>query len=864
MREDLILTDNEPWPGLLSYSSQNSYYFFGREVATKKLGLLIENNSVTILSGKSGIGKSSLIHAGLIPTLKKKYIIPISIRMASHFGDDGTELLTKIKKSISDQLKSVDTSIKEISNQSLWEYFHTEKILNGFATPLIIFDQFEEIFTIGKNYPTQTSNFLRELSNIIENEIPLELQKDEALFNKFNSFSGTPVKFLISVREDFLPNLEDLNDLIPSIKKSRIRLTELSKEAALEVVQNGGKKIIHSNVSTQLLQKISIESYQEEKKYKTSDYDKYEPFLLNLICYQINKQRIRQQKKIIDQQLVDQLNIRDIIQDFYTQSTTSLSKKTKNFVETQLITHDGYRKLIPKDDAVNGLNIPEIEINNLIDSRILRVELWNGREQLELIHDVLLPVIREKKEALMQEEIRKQVNTKFRRAFFRGLLFIAILGIISAFVIKDQNEKLIRQNCDILIREADNRISSDPYNSYRLAEKAYTADPNYYSCEKSVIHTFNTIDTFGIFLDNYNRRQNGLRTLIEYSPIEETILTYSSDSTLRLFNYLGEGVENVNLFKQDGLVFHASYSNDGQKIVTASFDSTSRVLDKNLNQIQQLDHNSRVSYAQFGLDNEQVFTSDFSGNINIWNNSGEIDRQYTSNDGSPIIKFAMSPNGKVIIPCGQSSETSIWEWETNNKWPIKHKAPIINANFSSEGTMIGTASLDSTAIIWDLEGQSLMTLPHEGGVNNVIFSKDNLTIVTISEDFTAKIWDNNGGLIKTLQHEGPVKWVEFSPDQKLIVTAAFDDKIRVWDRNIGDLLLEFNMEDWVYTAKFSPKGNIITGSTIFGMTRVYSIEPNYIINIINDKKVFGDIPELNDRVLDDIGIIRPWWTSFFN
>src|SRR6185436_19981228 len=70
-----------PFPGLRSYEERNKAQFGGRNAEIKELFNLIENNRLTIVFGKSGIGKTSLINAGLIPELQKNFYLPVYIRI---------------------------------------------------------------------------------------------------------------------------------------------------------------------------------------------------------------------------------------------------------------------------------------------------------------------------------------------------------------------------------------------------------------------------------------------------------------------------------------------------------------------------------------------------------------------------------------------------------------------------------------------------------------------------------------------------------------------------------------------------------------------------------------------------------------
>ena len=63
----LLLDRENPWPGLASYDEEAQRFFKGRGNDTTELLRRVKDAPVTLLFGKSGLGKSSLLRAGLFP-----------------------------------------------------------------------------------------------------------------------------------------------------------------------------------------------------------------------------------------------------------------------------------------------------------------------------------------------------------------------------------------------------------------------------------------------------------------------------------------------------------------------------------------------------------------------------------------------------------------------------------------------------------------------------------------------------------------------------------------------------------------------------------------------------------------------------
>jgi len=79
---DTVTIDPEnPWLGLFSYSEESSPYFQGREEETAELARRVQNKLLTVLFGQSGLGKTSLLHAGLVPRLRAEGYCPVYVRI---------------------------------------------------------------------------------------------------------------------------------------------------------------------------------------------------------------------------------------------------------------------------------------------------------------------------------------------------------------------------------------------------------------------------------------------------------------------------------------------------------------------------------------------------------------------------------------------------------------------------------------------------------------------------------------------------------------------------------------------------------------------------------------------------------------
>src|SRR5579872_2389925 len=75
------LTADNPWPGLAAFTEQQHEFFFGRNDEAEELFRCVKRDRITLLFGKSGLGKTSLLQAGLFLRLRTAAFLPVYIRL---------------------------------------------------------------------------------------------------------------------------------------------------------------------------------------------------------------------------------------------------------------------------------------------------------------------------------------------------------------------------------------------------------------------------------------------------------------------------------------------------------------------------------------------------------------------------------------------------------------------------------------------------------------------------------------------------------------------------------------------------------------------------------------------------------------
>ena len=78
---DPAIDDLHPWLGLASFSEETRRYFYGREDEVGELARRVQRKLLTVLFGQSGLGKTSILRAGIVPRLREQGYCPVYVRI---------------------------------------------------------------------------------------------------------------------------------------------------------------------------------------------------------------------------------------------------------------------------------------------------------------------------------------------------------------------------------------------------------------------------------------------------------------------------------------------------------------------------------------------------------------------------------------------------------------------------------------------------------------------------------------------------------------------------------------------------------------------------------------------------------------
>ena len=432
---------SNPWLGLESY--QENQIIFGRNEETADLSQRVLNDIDTLVYGKSGIGKTSIINAGVLPIVRKNGFVPIVLRLDHN---NNKSYISQIKEAIGKDVEVVETaSAKNVDKELFWEFFHRHKFfVDGERIKLIlVFDQFEEMFTIQQTAAVRTE-FFKEFAYVLNNAMPKELAfcsddlKTEApvqsdiqvegfasMSNIFNNIkdgvvcpeaqyvNDNNIHFIFILREDFLSEFEFYTTKIPSLKLHRFALRPLNEEQAAEIITKPCPGLVSIDVAH-----LIIETVTGRSDFSLGDEPEIEvdAAVLSLFLSRIY-QKLGNNDDIISSRIIKQFGA-DIIKDFYIESIENLTNEETCLMEDKLLTSSSRRNNVSYSDFCKFVNINKVD-DLIWKKKLLRTFNYGNDIRIEFIHDILCPVVKERKEQrqlrIQQEIERKKQEEELKR-----------------------------------------------------------------------------------------------------------------------------------------------------------------------------------------------------------------------------------------------------------------------------------------------------------------------------------------------------------------------------------------------------------------------------------------------------------------
>ena len=823
-----IDADN-PWPGLATFTEDQGAYFHGRDDEIDDLTQLARLRALVVLFGQSGLGKSSLLQAGVFPRLRANGFCPIYIRL--DHAENAPSPTDQIKALLLSETAKVGTWTKPGTakpGETLWELFHhrDDRLIDAAGRaiiPVLVFDQFEELFTLGAAAGGRRDRavaFMSELAELVENrpseQLVARLEGSADELEAFD-FSRADYRVVITLREDFLPELEGLKTIMPAMMANRMRLARMTGTQALQAVVKPGAALVTEEVACKIVEFVagarggSIERLAELN---------VEPALLSVVCRELNERRRKLGQAQITADLVSG-NRREILTDFYERSVGDLPAGVRTFVEDHLLTKSGFRDNLALETALEFPEVTQPLIDTLVSRRLLRIEDRAGIQRVELTHDVLAEVIRASRDARQQrlalEAAEKQRRldlaaaarqTRRQRWVIAALAAVVLaLGTGAVFGLHAQrraaaqaghtdlvlgsrllDEGKLAEGIGYLVRAG----RKDPLNDLvasrllsTLSARSYllpTAAP--LSLPVAAVDAFYTADNRWIFMQG-----------------EDSVLRLIDAVEWRLARELDFGQkvrrDGLSLAEKNSGVFAVMLEDSSILICDTATgqprgrpilppDQSSRPVSRLGRAVFQISPDGRWVAAQ-GLEVVRLWDAASGELLASW----PVDTAYRG--------FAFSPDGQVLATTRENKTTL---------WSIPDRAalgPEIDCPGESYWSQLRFSGDGRRLLVWRTEGALVFdvttgtpvapVIPINGSnANGLWFTPDGRKLVYTTANRTAVVVDIATGKspYPPLVHGGHVSWfgARLVADGKIFFTNSIDGVQRFWDLETGKLLAE--------------------------------------------------------------------------
>ncbi len=433
MTEQQVAAPPSPYKGLAAFedSSVDALFFFGREREREIVAANLLAYRLTVLYGASGVGKSSLLQAGVAHGLRRQGEAVVVFRSWS--GDPVTSLVDEVRETLR---ASFPDAVVDDSEDGL------AASLAAWATALdrdlyLILDQLDEYFL----YHEDDDGFAADLAEVATRP-------------------GLRANVLLSIRDDMLSQLDRFKALIPNLLSNYLRLDHLDRRSAREAIVG---PLDRYNALVPPDERVTAEPELVEAVLDGSGSDgRIEAPYLQLVMQRLWEEEHRRGSRTLTLDTLERLGgAGEIVRAHLDDALESLSPRDRDLAAklfNHLVTPSGTKIAhgigdLAKYAAVNEGEVAPV-LAALVDERIVRPVTPRGQPdggQYEIFHDVLAePVVawrarhEAERELATEREAAKRRHRRMLAVLVASLVALAAMAAVTIDALTDRHEAVAK------------------------------------------------------------------------------------------------------------------------------------------------------------------------------------------------------------------------------------------------------------------------------------------------------------------------------------------------------------------------------------------------------------------------------------
>jgi WD40 repeat protein len=819
-----------PFKGLAPFgeSALDTLLFFGREREIEVIAANLVASRLTVLYGPSGVGKTSLLRAGVVTHLRNDEGAGVLV-----LSTWSTDPIDGLLRAMEEEARRVRPGVgMDFRGRSLAGALADWSDAIG-GELYVVLDQFEEYFLYH-----ESGGPFEELAEIIRGR-------------------EHRANFLISIREDALAQLDAFKTKVPNLFGNSLRLDRLDRHAAMRAIRGplerynalaagdepvlAEDELVEEILDSVRAGRIQLGTSGRGGAEETEDGGRIEAPYLQLVLERLwNVERERGSTRLRLSTLRELGGAARIVEEHLERAMSILSAEEQDAAAAMynhLVTPSGTKIAHRAGDLARYASVDEAQAGTVLD-RLARERIIRAAEdgaagpQYEIFHDVLADAVlawRTQHEAdrRLEEERREGARRHRRLLALAGisLVVVAVLAGVAAYALSQRGsaqDNAREADANDLAALAEGTLPTSPERSLSLALEAseLARTPTVESALRSALRTLRTtrVIDVGDPIGEVSFSSDG--TLLAAAPDE------GARNIVRL--YAGDGSRPVGTRRGRGV----SFSPRGRRLVTAGRSAVVSDV-RTGRRLFALRHPSGVLSASFSPDSSLIATTSPDRRVRLWDaRTGRLIHVLPGSDPDTVSsEAAFDRSSRRLVTWGGGPAALIYDVVTGLPTArLLHRGSITVARFAPTTDQVATGGLDRVARLWDAAtGDQLRVFRgHVGGVLDVAFSDSGRLVATASLDGTGRVWDPRyATLVATLPgHVGFVTALDFSPDDELIATASRDRMARIFDADSGTLRATLaGHEEAVRDVAFGADAQTVATGSTDGTIRLWNARP---------------------------------------